>query len=416
MTQPSQLFPTLFSPIRIGGIEIANRILSTGHDTSMATGGHVSDALIAYHEARARGGAGLIVSQVVGVHETARYTSHLLMGTDDACIPGFARLADAVHAHGTRIFAQLFHPGREIMETADGTAPVAWSASATPSDRFHVIPRAMPQAMIAELIAGYAAAASRLQKAGIDGVEVVASHGYLPAQFLSGHVNRREDEYGGNFDNRLRFLREVLVAVRAATGPDFIVGLRISGDEQVQGGMSDADSLAAIMALADHVDYVSVTAGSSDSLGGAVHIVPPMFEDAAYLAPFSHMVKQAVDVPVMVAGRINQPQTAESVLTSGQADMCGMTRALICDPEMPAKAHQDRPDDIRACIGCNQACIGHFHKGVPISCIQFPETGRELRYGTLRRAAAQRDGDRRWPCRHEGRRHRRRHGAPRHAA
>ena len=386
MPDTAQPFAHLFSPLTIGGVEIGNRILSTGHDTSMAHGGHVTDAMIAYHEARARGGAGLIVSQVVGVHETARYTSHVLMGTDDGCLPGFRRLAKTVHAHGTRIFAQLFHPGREIMEVADGTAPVAWSASATPSDRFHVIPRAMPPAMIREVVDGYAAAARRMREAGMDGAEIVASHGYLPAQFLSPQVNRRDDAYGGNFENRMRFLREVLEAVSAATGPGFAIGLRISGDEHIEGGMRDADSLEVIRALAPLLDYVSVIAGTSASLGGAIHIVPPMFQRTGYVAPFAHAVKAAVDIPVMVAGRINQPQEAEAIIASGQADMCGMTRALICDPMMPAKAREGRADDIRACIGCNQACIGHFHKGVPISCIQYPETGRELTYGTLRRA------------------------------
>ncbi len=388
MPDTSQLFPHLFTPLKIGGIEVANRILSTGHDTSMSHNGQVTDAMIAYHEARARGGAGLIVSQVVGVHETARYTSHVLMGTNDDCLPGFARLAQTLHAHGTRIFAQLFHPGREIMEVADGTAPVAYSASATPSDRFHVIPRAMPLRMIREVVDGYAAAARRMETAGLDGVEIVASHGYLPAQFLSPQVNRRDDDYGGSAENRMRFVREVIDAVRTATGEGFAIGLRISGDEHTHDGMEDADSLEVIRALAPSLDYVSVIAGTSASLSGAIHIVPPMFEDTGYLAPFAHAVKQAVDIPVMVAGRINQPQEAEGIVATGQADMCGMTRALICDPAMPAKAKADSPDDIRACIGCNQACIGHFHKGAPISCIQFPETGRELTYGTRRQTGA----------------------------
>ncbi|WP_113911014.1 FAD-dependent oxidoreductase [Roseovarius dicentrarchi] len=390
MPDTSQLFPHLFTPLKIGGVEVANRILSTGHDTSMAHNGQVTDAMIAYHESRARGGAGLIVSQVVGVHETARYTSHVLMGTNDDCLPGFSRLAQTLHAHGTRIFAQLFHPGREIMEVADGTAPVAYSASATPSDRFHVIPRAMSRRMIREVVDGYAAAARRMQTAGLDGVEIVASHGYLPAQFLSPQVNRRDDDYGGSAENRMRFVREVIDAVRTATGDGFAIGLRISGDEHTHDGMEDADSLDVIRALAPGLDYVSVIAGTSASLSGAIHIVPPMFEETGYLAPFAHAVKQAVDIPVMVAGRINQPQEAEGIIATGQADMCGMTRALICDPAMPAKARADSPDDIRACIGCNQACIGHFHKGVPISCIQFPETGRELIYGTRRQTGAPR--------------------------
>ncbi|MFX0545275.1 FAD-dependent oxidoreductase [Roseovarius sp. S1116L3] len=388
MPDTAKPFAHLFAPLKIGGVEVKNRILSTGHDTSMAHEGHVTDAMIAYHEARARGGAGLIVSQVVGVHETARYTSHVLMGTDDDCLPGFTRLAETVHAYGTRIFAQLFHPGREIMEVADGTAPVAYSASATPSDRFHVIPRAMSAAMIKEVVEGYGAAARRMQVAGMDGVEIVASHGYLPAQFLSPQVNRREDAYGGSLENRMRFVREAIEGVRTATGAGFVIGLRISGDEHVEGGMRDADSLEVIRALAPSLDYVNVIAGTSASLGGAIHIVPPMFEETGYLAPFAHAVKQATSIPVMVAGRINQPQEAEGIIASGQADMCGMTRALICDPAMPGKAEAGRADEIRACIGCNQACIGHFHKGVPISCIQYPETGRELRYGMLRRTDA----------------------------
>ncbi|ASJ72053.1 FAD-dependent oxidoreductase [Granulosicoccus antarcticus] len=376
-------FPNLFSPITIGTLEIRNRILSTGHDTTLPTDGTVNDALLAYHEARAKGGVGLIVSQVTGVHETARYTSHSLMGVDDGCIPGFRRLADTVHAHGTKLFVQLFHPGREIMESLDGSAPVAYAPSVSPSERFHVIPRALSRIMIADIVAGYGATAARVRKAGVDGVEIVASHGYLPAQFLNPNVNRRDDEYGGAVDRRLRFLREVIAAVRSATGPDFVVGMRISGDEKDPDGLTEETSLDVIVKLAEELDYVNVIAGTSASLGGATHIVPPMAVANAYLAPFAEAVKQRVSIPVMVAGRINQPQEAEAIIASGQADMCGMTRALICDPQMPVKAQTDRSDDIRACIGCNQACIGHFHKGYPISCIQYPESGRERHYGTL---------------------------------
>jgi 2,4-dienoyl-CoA reductase-like NADH-dependent reductase (Old Yellow Enzyme family)/thioredoxin reductase len=379
-------FPNLFSPVTIGEVEIRNRILSTGHDTTLPTDGKVNDALVAYHEARARGGVGLIVCQVTGIHETARYTSHILMGVDDDCIPGFRRLADAVHAHGTKLFVQLFHPGREIMESHDGSAPVAYAPSASPSERFHVIPRALPRAMIAEIIAGYAATAARVREAGADGVEIVASHGYLPAQFLNPKVNRRDDEYGGTAANRLRFLREVTGAVRTATGPGFVVGMRISGDEKDPEGLTEETSLEVIDNVATDLDYVSVIAGTSASLGGATHIVPPMAIGNAYLAPFAAVVKARVAIPVMVAGRINQPQEAENIVASNQADMCGMTRALICDPEMPGKAQGGRSADIRACIACNQACIGHFHKGFPISCIQHPETGRERTYGVLSQA------------------------------
>ncbi|MDY0885541.1 FAD-dependent oxidoreductase [Dongia soli] len=376
----------LFSPIKIRNLEIKNRILSTGHDTTLPTNFVPNDALVAYQQARAEGGVGLIVMQVSGVHETARYTSHLLMATNDDCIPHYRKVAEAVHQHGCALFGQLFHPGREIMESSDGTAPVAYAPSAVPNERFHVMPRPMSLAMIQEVIEGYAAAARRLQAAGLDGVEVVASHGYLPAQFLNPRVNLRTDQYGGSFENRLRFLRDVVAAVRTATGPDFIIGLRISGDEKDADGLTDAESLEALVALDGSFDYFNIVAGSSASIGGAVHIAPPMAFPSGYVAPFGAAAKAKVKTPVFVAGRINQPQDGDKIIASGQADMVGMTRALICDPEMPAKAEAGKLDDIRACIACNQACIGHFHMGYPISCIQHPETGRELKYGKLQPA------------------------------
>jgi 2,4-dienoyl-CoA reductase-like NADH-dependent reductase (Old Yellow Enzyme family) len=377
----------LFSPITIRRLKIKNRILSTGHDTTLPTAFVPNEALHAYHRARAEGGVGLIIMQVAGVHETARYTSHLLMATSDDCIPGYRQIAETVHANGCALFGQLFHPGREIMESQDGSAPVAYAPSAVPNERFHVTPRPMSLAMIREVIEGYAAAAKRLETAGLDGVEVVASHGYLPAQFLNPRVNLRVDDYGGSPENRLRFLRDVVAAIRAKTGPDFIIGLRISGDEKDADGLTDSESLTALTELEGLFDYYNLVAGSSASLGGAVHIAPPMAFASGYTAPMAAAAKARTKTPVFVAGRINQPQDGNQIIASGQADMVGMTRALICDPEMPGKAETGRLDDIRACIGCNQACIGHFHLGYPISCIQHPETGRELTYGTLKPAA-----------------------------
>ena len=376
-------FAHLFQPLTIRGVRLKNRIMSTGHDTTLPTDGRVNAALVAYHEARAKGGVGLIVSQVAGVHETARYTSHMLMATDDGCIEGYRRLAATCHAHGAALFSQLFHPGREIMEGGDGLLTVAYAPSVTPNERFRVMPRALDQAMIDEIVAGYGAAARRMQAAGVDGVELVASHGYLPAQFLNPRVNRRTDGYGGSLENRLRFAEEALKAIRAATSEDFVVGLRISAGDRDENGLTPDEALDGCRLLEPLIDYVSVTTGTSASLGGAVHIVPPMAYASAYLASDAARFRKALNVPVFVAGRINQPQEAEAVIAGGAADVCGMTRALICDPDMPEKAEDGRTDDIRACIACNQACIGHFHRGVPISCIQHPETGRELAFGTL---------------------------------
>ena len=377
-------FPALFSPLQIGSVTIKNRVVSSGHDTVMAAGGLVSDQMVAYHAARAAGGVGLIVLQVSGVHESARYTDHILMATDDTSIAGYRRIAEAVHPSGCLVFAQIFHPGREIMESHDGSRPVSYSASSAVNDRFRTIPRPMPAALIAEVVSGYGDAARRMQAAGLDGVEVVASHGYLPAQFLNPRENQREDEHGGSEENRLRLTREIIADVRAKVGQNFVVGMRISGDEMSEDGLTTHEAVRACSVLDRDggLDYVSVVAGTSATLAGSVHIVPPMNLPPAYTAPLAAKIKDVVRVPVIVAGRINQPQEAETVLANGQADACAMTRALICDPELPAKAERGSADEIRACIGCNQACIGHFHAGYSISCIQYPESGRELVYGT----------------------------------
>src|SRR4029079_9165228 len=210
----SRLFPHLFTPYQIKQTEFRNRIFSTGHDTYLPEKYLPSEALIAYHVARAKGGAGLIIVQVVGVHESARYTSDLLMGTDDGCIRPFARMIEAIHKEGTKVLIQLFHPGRELLGRPEGVAQASFAPSFSPSERFRTAPRPMSLAMVEEIIEGYAQAARRMAEAGADGVEIVGSHGYLPAQFLNPRVNRREDRFGGSLENRVRFISEVAQAAR----------------------------------------------------------------------------------------------------------------------------------------------------------------------------------------------------------
>lgn len=375
----------LFSPITIGNLTLRNRIVSTGHETHLNHEGRIEDAMIAYHEARARGGAGLIVTEVALVHESAVFVADPIRVDTDDCISGYRRLADTIHRHDCGLIAQLFHPGREMLASEDGTTPVSFSASATPNERFHVMPRPMPPEMIADVIAAFGDAALRMHKAGLDGVEIVASHGYLPAQFLNPQVNRREDKYGGSPENRTRFIREIATDIRRKTSEGFVVGLRLSADELSHEGLDQTEMLdtCALIAAEGTLDYFSVVAGSSATLAGSVHIAPPMYEKPGYTAPMGQAIRERTGVTTMVTGRINQPQEAESIIASGQADMCGMTRAMICDPELGNKAEAGKLDDIRACIGCNQACIGHFHAGYPISCIQNPVSGRELALGTL---------------------------------
>jgi 2,4-dienoyl-CoA reductase-like NADH-dependent reductase (Old Yellow Enzyme family) len=380
----------LFSPFSIKGVCIRNRIVSTGHDTDLGRHGLPTEELIAYQRARAKGGVGLIIVQVVAVHETARYTAEVLMGTQDDCVPHFRRLFDAIHAEGAAAFVQLFHPGRELLWRKEGLVQTPVAPSVAPTERFRLVPRELTRGLIAEIVDGYGAAARRLAEAGADGVEIVASHGYLPAQFLNPRVNTREDEYGGPLTNRLRIFRQVAASIRAQAPAELIAGLRISGDEFDQNGSTEEETLFACRELKDEFDYFSVVGGTSASASGAVHIAPPMTLSPGYMAAFSGKLRQSIGKPVFVAGRINQPQEAERLLRAGLADMCGMTRAMICDPEMPNKARDGRFDDIRACIACNQACIGHAQLGISISCIQYPESGRELQFGRAYRASSRR--------------------------
>ena len=378
----ARAFENLFSPLSVGPTTLKNRIFSTGHMTVMLENGQPSDAMVAYHKARAEGGAGLIILEAARAHVSGDSGRPAIRAYEDACIPGYRRIAKACHPFGCKVFAQLSHPGREMPQAADGTLAVAVAPSAIPNERFHVMPREMPVALIKDIVAGFEAAAGRIRKARMDGIEVVASHGYLIAQFFNPRVNIRTDEYGGSFDSRLRFAREVLAAVRRGAGQDLTIGMRLSGDEKDHDGLESAEFLEIAEALSSDgvVDYLNVTAGTSAGLAGSIHIVPPMAIETAYTAPLAATIRARTEIPVFVAGRINQPQIAEEILASGQADMCGMTRAMISDPQMPTKAKAGQVDTIRACVACNQACIGHMLNGYPISCIQHPETGRELEF------------------------------------
>ena len=380
----SELDP-LFQTLTLRGKTLKNRIFSTGHMAVMLDDGKPTARMVAYHEAKAQGGAALTIIEAARVHPSGDSGRPAIRAYNPACVPGYARLADACQPSGCLVFAQLSHPGREMTLAADGTHPVAYAPSAVPNERFHVMPREMPLLLIKEIIEGFAVSAAHLHKAGLDGVELVASHGYLLGQFLNPNINLRSDSYGGSRAGRMRFLQEAIAATRRGAGEDMVLGVRLSGDEKDHGG-TELDEMLEVCAALDAnpaLDYLNITAGTSAGLAGSTHIVPPMAYEAAYTVPIAAAVKERVAKPVFVAGRINQPQTAAAVLQSGQADMCGMTRALISDPQMPAKAARGAFDDIRACVACNQACIGHMLNACAISCIQRPETGRELEFGNL---------------------------------
>ncbi len=378
------MFENLASPLTIRSRTFRNRIFSSGHQTLLARGGLITDRFVAYHEARARGGAGLIITEAASAHESAYFNEFVPSAFLDESIAGFRQLAKALHSHDCGVIGQLFHPGAEVAAILDdGSRPAAWAPSTHHQERYLVTARPMPIAMIRDVIQGFADTAARMISAGLDGVEVLASHGYLPIQFCNPRLNHRTDDYGGSFENRLRFLNEIHDRIRGKVGEDAIVGLRISADDLEAGGFpqNEVSEVLAALDTADRFDYFNITLGSSSTTEGAVHIVPPMSIDPAYVAPYAAEVKRSTSRTILATGRFNQPQDAERALAAGQVDMVGMTRAQICDPEMARKALSQRADDIRVCIACNQACIGHYALGAPISCIQFPESGRELEYG-----------------------------------
>jgi 2,4-dienoyl-CoA reductase-like NADH-dependent reductase (Old Yellow Enzyme family)/thioredoxin reductase len=360
----------LFSPLRIGPVELSNRIVSTAHQTTLVHESVPTDDFVAYHEARARGGTGLIVLEATAVHPSGLLTSHTLAGYREEIVPELARVAEAVHAHGTRLFVQLFHGGREQISASP--RPPAVAPSAIPSLRFHVEPRPLSAEEINSVVQGYARSAALAAQAGLDGIEVSAAHEYLAAQFFTPALNRRGDEWA----EPVRFLLEVLAAVRGAA-PGLALGVRLSADSQA------AEAVA--VDVAPHADYLSVALGASSTYRGSTGIVPPppVPENAiaAQAAPFR------VGPPLVATSRIVDPVEADRLLAAGRCDATGMTRALITDPELPRKAREGRLDDLLRCIGCN-ACIAHYHAGSPIACAQNPRTGRERTMGpTARRVA-----------------------------
>jgi 2,4-dienoyl-CoA reductase-like NADH-dependent reductase (Old Yellow Enzyme family) len=380
-------FPHLSAPLRIGTARLRNRMVFTGHDSLLQKNGAVSAEYIAYQRARARGGAGLQITSATSVEPDAG-TFHFQLRIDtDGAIPGYRALADAVHAEGGTVFGQLLHAGGESYSSSDGCLPVTYSASEGRSERSRIMARELSKREIARIVKSYGAAAVRFRAAEMDGLEICGNQGNLPAQFLTASINRRTDEYGGSEERRFRFLLEICAEIRQAVGPDFPLGFRLSVSDMDNLGLAEDEGLYALNRLSESglVDYLHVVLGTGATKAGSYHIVAPMTTPTGYMAPFAERVRQVIRVPLIATGRFNTPQAAESVLSAGHADAVGMNRAMICDPQLGNKVAQNRPDEIRACIACNQACIGHFGRGVSVSCIQFPESGRELTLGSYTR-------------------------------
>jgi mycofactocin system FadH/OYE family oxidoreductase 2 len=380
-----QQFKYLFTPLDIGPVTLRNRIVCPAHVTNFAKDHLPSETDLFYYLERAKGEVGLIITGATHVHPTS--TSSLggdVWNIDDRIIPWYQRISSAVHAYGAKILAELSHTGRQTVYSSK-MHPLVAPSPIRPPERYFETPRELDSKEITEIIEAFGQAARRAKEGGLDGIELHGAHGNLIAQFMSPYANKRTDRYGGSLENRLRFALEVIDCVRQKVGDDFVVGMRISGDEFVEGGLTlgDMKVIAPMLEASGGLDFLDISASTySNYLAYAIHM-PPMAMPPGSLVYLSRGIKEVVSLPVIAVGRINDPVQAEKILADGQADLIGMCRAIICDPELPQKAREGRLEDIRACIACMEGCAGHFVHGKPITCIQNPIVGREKEWAAM---------------------------------
>ena len=370
----------LFSPLKIGSTIVPNRINFAAHLTNLSEHHQISDAHIAYYSERAKGGCGLITTEELTVHPSDLAYEKLVDAFKPKVIPGFQKLTQAIHQYDTKIFAQLNHNGMQ----ADGKLsrlPV-WGPSPGRDPLFRETAKAMEIEEIAECIDYFALSARHAVEGGFDGIELQLGHSSLIRQFISPLTNHREDEYGGSLDNRMRFALEVVAAIRKEIGREFTMGIRLNADEMhPKGGLTheDAKEVARRFEADGGIDFFDISLGTFFNL---FLVEGSMHTPLAYTAPLSAGIRSVVSLPVYASNRINDPHLAEKILADGHGDMVNMVRGLIADPELPNKAMEDRDDDIRHCIACNQGCIGRMGIGYTIGCIQNPAAGNERTLGT----------------------------------
>ena len=387
----NEQYKHLLSPVDIGPFTLRNRVLVTGHVPGLEAGGHVNDDYIAYQRAKAGGGAALQISGSTAVHRSGAVgAGRGLNASGDSCINGYQRLADAVHSNDGRFLIQLGHAGATVTDTDAGRPLIAPSPIMSRISR--ETPKQMTIAEISEIVEAHESAAVRVRRGNLDGVELLSAFGYLPAAFLSPYSNTRTDEYGGSLENRMRFLLQTINAVRAGIGRDRILGVRLPGDEKVVGGLtqSDLQEIAKLLAQTGLVDYLNIIVGTNYERSGRMEHWPPTPAPHGLFVPLAAGIKSQVAIPVFTAGRITDPAMANTIIERGDADMVGMTRAQISDPDLVRKLIEGRPQDIRPCVGAN-LCIAQAMASKPIRCIHNPMTGRDAAWGNLSPTDAPKD-------------------------
>jgi dimethylglycine catabolism A len=375
-------YPHALSPVRIGGLELRNRIFVPAHTTNYGREHLPSDRHLEYHRARARGGAGLIIFESIRVQRNTVGRPQGVAGYDPRCVAPFARIARAVQDEGARLFGQIIHLGRQIEGEWERT--VSWGPSAVRWSPTAQMPHAMTRAEMEIVIEGHVRTALHLREAGLDGIEVTAGHGHLLQQFMSPASNQRQDAYGGTLENRLRFPLEVIAAVRNALGREFPMGIRISAEEYLEGGLDLAEMGPITRAIADAVklDFVNVSHSAYHASYSLATQMADMNVDAAPFRELPRAIRKGLrdaghDTPVFAVCKFRSVAEAEAMIASGGADLVGMARAHLADPDLVRKAAAGREETHRPCIGCNQGCAAMLERNLPLTCLVNPRGGRE---------------------------------------
>jgi len=367
----------LLQPFQLRHLTLRNRIMSPAHEPAYAEDGKPKLRYQLYHEEKAKGGIALSMfggSTNVAADSPAVFGQ--LYAGDDDIIPWFRQLADRLHAHGTATMVQLTHMGRRtVSDDGDWLPTIAPSSVREPAHRS--FPKEMDEADIRRVVAAFGEAARRCREGGLDGLEVMA-YGHLIDQFWTPLVNRRSDRYGGSLANRLRFTIEVLEAIRSKVGDDFIVGIRMAGGEDVEGGLGEADALeiATTLARTGTIDFLNIVQGSIATDERISHVIPGLGTPLGPALQLAGRFRERVDLPVFHAQRIPDVATARYAVAEGLVDMVGMMRAHMADPHIVRKLETGQADRIRACVGA-AFCINRIYRGLDALCIQNPATGRE---------------------------------------
>ncbi len=367
----------LFTPMRIGNVEIKNRLIMSSMNSKLTKNHLYLPDGIAYYAERAKGGFGLLITEFLAIEEDGLGGRNEPLIWDDSCLEPFRRLTATVHENGSKIFAQLHHAGMIAIQN-DRVKPKGPSLVNLPECPAHLHVLTMED--IKELVQKYAAAALRAKKAGFDGVEIHSAHGYLPIQFLSRATNKRTDAYGGGYENRFRFLGQVIAAIKEAAGKDYPLSVRISALEKVSDGMRLGDAcIFAKMIEQAGADCINVSIGGTGSLSP----IQSYFQEEGFNLPLSREIKKQVSLPVIISGRITQEQTVVSIIENADADFVALGRQSLCDPYFPNKIREGNQELIMHCTGCMQRCTGDGkceETDTGISCMLRPFSGKEGRW------------------------------------